>query len=256
MTSDPSRELFQNYLRQYQDGGAGRAQIQLEQIKAFRLDRLPRWLDRIPRDAHILDAGCATGYMLSLLWESGYYNLFGVELSEQLAQIAKSLLPSDANVTVSDIRDFLVQTPAESFDVILFHHVLEHIPREHTITLLREFHRVLKPGGYLNIRVPNASSLLAGHHLFGDFTHIVYFNERSLLQVLEAANYDTSCIEFILHPPFLFWSWRHILRALLRHLNYVRWHLHRVLHKVVCALIDLYPPPKYFEWELDVLARK
>ncbi len=256
MTSDPSRKLFQNYLRHYQDGGADRAHVSVEQVRAFRLDRLPRWLDRIPNDAHILDAGCATGYLLNLLWETGYHNLSGIELSEQLAQTAKVSLPPNVTIAVSDIRDFLAQTPAETFDVILFHHVLEHIPREHTITLLREFHRCLKPGGYLSIKVPNACYLLAGHYLFGDFTHIVHFNERSMQQVLEAAGYDTACIEFIPHSPLLFWSWRHIGRTLLRCLNYIRWYVHRALHKAVCALIDLHPAPKYFEGELEVLARK
>ncbi|WP_169247070.1 methyltransferase domain-containing protein [Candidatus Competibacter phosphatis] len=151
---------------------------------------------------------------------------------------------------------FSPKLPQKLFDVILFHHVLEHIPREHTITLLREFHRCLKPGGYLNIRVPNASYLLAGHHLFGDFTHVVHFNERSMPQVLEAAGFDTRHLEFIHHPPLLFWSWQHMGRALLRFLNRMRWHLHSVLHKTVCALIELYPIPKCFEWELEVLARK
>lgn len=256
MNSDPSRELFQNYLQQYQAYGADRAHIPLEQVKTFHLDRLPRWLDRIPCDAHILDAGCATGYLLSLLWETGYQNLKGVELSEQLAKVAKNALPPNVAIIVSDIRDFLTQIPEETFDVILFHHVLEHIPREHTISLLHEFYRVLKPGGYLSIKVPNASFLLAGYHLFGDFTHIVCFNERSIPQVLEAAGYDRDRIEFIFHPPLLFWSWRRIDRVLLRCLNYIRWHLHRLLYKAFCVLADLYPSPKSFEWELDVLVRK
>jgi len=253
---DPSSELFQNYQRHYKDSGADGWQVPFEDVKALRLDRLPPWLDRIPLEARILDAGCAMGYLLSLFWHSGYRNLIGVELSEQLAGIARSTLPDAVPIVISDIRDYLAEVPDESFDLILFHHVLEHIPREHTISLLREFHRVLKPEGYLDIRVPNASYILAGNHLFCDFTHVVHFNERSMPQVLEAAGFDTHKIEFVQRPPLLYWSWRTPGHAFMRFLNRCRWHLHGVLHKLLCLMIDQHPVPKIFGAELEALVRR
>lgn len=253
---DPSHELFQNYHRHYQDSGAERWQVPYREVVELHLDRLPRWLDRIPKEARILDAGCATGYMLGLLWQSGYRNLVGVELSQQLASIARSILPNSVEIILTDIRSYLASAADASFDLILFHHVLEHIPREHTIPLLREFHRILKPGGYLNLKVPNASYLLAGNHLYGDFTHVVHFNERSMPQVLEAAGFSRDLIEFVLRPPRLFWSWRRPGRALLRLFNRLRWHLHSLLHKALCLLIDQYPVPKIFGAELETLAKR
>lgn len=253
---DPSKELFENYERKYKDGRADRRRVPYAVVKEFHLNRLPRWLDRIPQDARILDAGCATGYLLGLLRESGYRNLVGVELSEQLAAIARRNLPDEVALVNADVRDYLAQVPDQAFDLILFHHVLEHIPREHTIPLLREFYRVLKPGGYLNVKVPNASYLLAGYHMFDDFTHVVHFNERSIPQVLEAAGFRVTDIEFIQHPPLLFWSWRHPGRAFLRLLNRGRWYLHGLLHRVVCHLIELHPIPKVFEWEIEAFARR
>jgi SAM-dependent methyltransferase len=256
MTLDPSDELFQKYERHYLDSGAARWQVPIQEVKELHLDRLPRWLGRVDRHATILDAGCATGYLLSLLWDAGYQNLVGVDLSEELAARARQNLAESVAIEVSDIRDFLAQTADGSYDVILFHHVLEHISREYTIPLLREFYRCLRPGGYLNIKVPNASFLLAGNHCFGDFTHVVHFNERSLPQVLEAARFDTRKLEFILHPPRLYWSWRRPSRAFLRLLNRLRWHLHRASHKALCALIDQHPVPKVFEAELEALAQR
>jgi len=253
---DPSETLFENYERHYKDSGADRWQVPYREVKEFHLDRLPRWLDRISQEARILDAGCATGYLLGLLWESGYRNLVGVELSEQLAATARRNLPGEIAIVNADVRDYLAQVPDQSFDVILFHHVLEHIPREHTISLLREFYRVLKPGGYLNLKVPNASYLLAGNHLFGDFTHVVHFNERSMPQVLEAAGFCVADIEFIQRPPILFWSWRHPGRAFLRLLNRARWHLHGLLHRLKCLLIDQHPVPQIFTAELETLVRR
>jgi SAM-dependent methyltransferase len=253
---DPSEELFQQYLRQYTDNDAEFRRVGYEEVQALRLDRLPTWLDRIPKGARILDAGCATGYLLGLLWHAGYHNLAGVEISRQLAEVAHHALPDAVEVAVADIRDYLAETPDESFDLILFHHVLEHIPREHTISLLREFRRVLKPGGYLNIKVPNAAYMLAGYHLFCDFTHVVHFNERSMPQVLEAAGFSTDAIEFVQRPPRLFWSWRRPSRALLRFLNRLRWHLHSLLHKSLCLVTGLHPVSRIFCWELETLVHR
>lgn len=84
--------------------------------------------------------------LLSLFYASRYQRLAGVELSKSLAEAArcgtakKWPLPMPTSET-------LAKTPDSSFDLILFHHVLEHIPREHTIQLLREFHRAAAPGG-------------------------------------------------------------------------------------------------------------
>jgi SAM-dependent methyltransferase len=256
VATDPSNHLFQNYLRHYQRNGAELGHITAAQISEYHLERAPRWLDRIPKDARILDAGCATGYLLGLLRDSGYHQLTGVDLSKELTQAAKQSLSADASIVNSDIQSFLAKTPDESFDVIIFHHVLEHIPRDQTINLLREFYRCLKPSGCLNIKVPNASCIVPGNHLFGDFTHIVYFNERSLVQVLEASGMKVDQLEFIPHPPVLFWSWRHPIRAFFRLLNRLRWHLHGTVHKALYILADQFPTPRIFEWEIEVLARK
>lgn len=253
---DPSEMLFQNYERYYKENVSDHGQVSYQEVKELHLDRLPRWLDRIPKDARILDAGCATGYLLGLLWESGYRNLIGVELSEQLAAAARRNLPDEIPIVNADVRDYLAQIAGQTFDVILFYHVLEHIPREHTIPLLSDFYRVIKLGGYLNIRVPNASHLLAGVDLFCDFTHVVHFNERSMSQVLEVAGFLVTNIEFLQRPPLIFWSWRHPGRALLRLLNLGRWHAHGLLYKLLCILFDQHPMPKVFGKELDTLARR
>jgi SAM-dependent methyltransferase len=60
--------------------------------------------------------------------------------------------------------------PDDHFDVVYHSHVLEHLPREGGAFLLRECHRVLRPGGVIRVVVPDLE-LLA----------------RSYLRALEAA---------------------------------------------------------------------
>lgn len=208
------------------------------------------------KQASILDAGCATGYLLGLLHECGYQNLTGVDISEQLLHEARRHLPEGVQLFQSDIGEFLAHTADGSFDVILFHHVLEHIPREHTVALLREFRRCLRDGGRLSLKVPNAACLLLGHTCYVDFTHVVHFNEFSLMQVLEQAGFSPERIEFILHPPVLYWSWRHPVRALFRLLNRVRWHLSAWVHCAAGVLFDTQPKLLCHEIELEALAIK
>ncbi len=252
--SDPSREIFDHYQAYYE--AKRLADEPLARVRALHLDRLPRWIDRIPRDARILDGGCATGYLLGLLRESGYTRLCGVDLSAELAEAARHRLAGQVTIHQSDIRDFLAGTADGSFDVILFHHVLEHVAREHTVALLREFRRCLAPGGYLSVKVPNALSLAAGYACFVDFTHVVHFNEKSLQQVMEAAGFSAGHCSLVLHPPQLFWSWRHAGRALLRVLNRMRWHVNNGVHRMLYRLVDVFPRPKVFEIEIELLARK
>jgi len=249
------KEVFNRYKKNYERRGKGHFRP-FEDVQNFHLDRLPRWIDRIDKNAYILDAGCATGYMLNLLHDAGYHKLTGVDISKELIEAANSKLPSEIKLHQTEIKSFLTKIPDQTFDVILFHHVIEHIPREEIIGLLREFKRCLTENGYLSIKTPNAACLLGSYHGFGDITHLVQFNELSLVQVLEQSGFSTSKIEFILHPPKIFWSKRHPLRSFLRILNRGRWHLNKLIHQLVCILLDLRPTVRVPEWELEILVQK
>lgn len=252
--TDPSHELLQNYDRHYsamEPKGRERLPLEIERIKR---DRLPVWIDEIPKTARILDAGCAQGHHLEALQRVGFTHLTGVELSEQLLSVARRRLPQ-AQLIQADLRAWLAEAPAEAFDVVFFHDVLEHLPREDTIPVLRGFYRLLAPGGRLSVRVPNMSCVVAPFHMAIDFTHVTHFTEFSLLQVLEAAGFDPAKVEFQSQAPRLFWSWRKPHRAFFRLLNRGRWHLNRWFHQVLYLLVDFVPPTQ-FDPNLIAMARK
>jgi hypothetical protein len=97
--------------------------------------------------------------------------------------------------------------PDESVDLIRASHVLEHFPHAQTIDVLREWVRVLKPGGVLKVAVPNFEWIartyiaglegddqpdypLAGYVMGGetderDFHHAI-FDEEGLREALES----------------------------------------------------------------------
>lgn len=81
--------------------------------------------------------------------------------------------------------------PDDSVDAIRAAHVMEHIPAgDPRITVMNEAHRVLRPGGVFEVRVPNALS--GTWHAFADPTHVSFWCIESFhyFDGLFAANAD------------------------------------------------------------------
>jgi predicted SAM-dependent methyltransferase len=68
--------------------------------------------------------------------------------------LSVDLVPVSASVVFMDVTKPL-PLPSDSFDAVQCEHVIEHIPYRAGQTMLREIHRVLRPGGTLRIATPN-----------------------------------------------------------------------------------------------------
>jgi SAM-dependent methyltransferase len=109
-------------------------------------ERLTRLL---PRDAVILDFGCGQGRLTGELIGLGYINVLGLDSSTEMIRIARQRVP-DAGFAENDGE----QLPCgdASLDAVLLFAVLTCIPADEAQkNLLREFKRVLRPGGLLLI---------------------------------------------------------------------------------------------------------
>jgi SAM-dependent methyltransferase len=74
------------------------------------------------------------------------------------------------------------------FDVVLASHVLEHIEAPHPA--LREFQRVLRPGGRLVLIVPNAEGYSGGYAPY----HMNYYSPTTVLQSVRVAGFTPQLI--------------------------------------------------------------
>ena len=70
---------------------------------------------------------------------------------------------------VGDVFSILPELPSESVDSVFSSHFFEHI--ENVGSLLKEIHRILKPGGLLEIAVPHFSN----PYFYSDPTHKTMF---------------------------------------------------------------------------------
>lgn len=103
---------------------------------------------------HILDVGCGRGSItmdLARLVPNG--KVLGVDINPSLIEAA-SKQAAERSITnidfkVMDAND-LSSLESESFDVIHEHQVLLYFPDQ--VEIVREFHRILKPGGMISLR--------------------------------------------------------------------------------------------------------
>lgn len=126
----------------------------LEKLDALSSDFYAKYLYNIGKYARnkkvkILDVGCGNGTVLNLLKESGYKNIYGVDVSGLFVANAKKKGLTNIfkyNGSKLPFQDF-------SFDIIGSFNVLEHTLEPEVY--LEDQTRKLKRGGFLIVACPN-----------------------------------------------------------------------------------------------------
>jgi dolichol-phosphate mannosyltransferase len=102
-----------------------------------------------PAGAQVLHAGCGSGQVDTEI--SGHVKITGLDISVNALKLFKKTNPASAILHGSILR---IPLPAQSVDGIYNLGVMEHFTEVEIGAILREFHRVLKPGGRLIIFWP------------------------------------------------------------------------------------------------------
>ena len=155
--------------------------------KGFRLratlqfDFVKKWIPlKGEKGKKILDVGCHAGSFLSLFKDRGWEvtgvdpnprssfgdKWYGIKIQQSLFQ--KNLFPE------------------KTFDAMLHSHALEHVPDPKGY--LAEFYRLLKPGGWLFIEVPNECR----ENVLNDkvIPHLYFFTPESLTRMAEDVGFE------------------------------------------------------------------
>ena len=114
-----------------------------------KLTAVRRWLDRLPPEARVLDAGCGEGVLVE----------------EYASRIHIEGL--DENYSSSNVRTgSVLALPYDNgtFDRAMCLDVLEHLKLEEQPKAFAELFRVLRPGGELLVSVPNLAHLQSRVH--------------------------------------------------------------------------------------------
>jgi SAM-dependent methyltransferase len=192
---------------EYQQAGSSKASAYLDYASEERQrrreaeHRYRRDLQPIlPSGSRVLEVGCATGSLLSVLRDAGNH-VFGVDLSATFAARARSSYGID--VEVCDFLDYGKAT--ERFDLIIMLGTISNLQdaEQH----LEHARRLLKPGGRLYFNTPVVDSLIA--RLYGtNFSMFApsvtnVFSRQGLREALSRAGFHLVAISTDRQMPTL-----------------------------------------------------
>lgn len=231
-------EIFDQYVE------VSFGKLEQDQKKLLQIEHnYGRFFSKYGKDAKVLDMGIGRGEMLTSFGKWGFSNHLGIDISSSTIAFCSKLGLNC--LFVENPAAWLAQRPGE-YSVICLLDVLEHIPKNETIDLLKVLKSALTDDGILIIQVPNMQANHSNLHMYQDFTHFAGFSEHSLNQVLRAAGFKS--VEFhgmenqiglpLLNYPrrfarFVIWTWTNLSRKIQGTLN------PRILHPVFYAVAGL-----------------
>ena len=131
-------------------------------------------LTAIGKTGRILEIGCGDGFVLSALRNMGYEQVFGIEPSREAVESADGSVKPSIRNTVLEPGLF----KPESFDLIAFFQVLDHIPDPNAF--LQQCSLLLKSGGYI----------VAFHHNVKGWSHSLLGERCPIIDVEHTHLYD------------------------------------------------------------------
>lgn len=188
----PHKEFFNKfYEMDYRELYRGNREIDLPKILKIQRLRSHEFSDFLKRncnlqDFHIFEIGCSYGGNLDTFKELGC-SVSGCDLDSYAISIAQQRHP----------KVFVSELPIKSHTkptIYILSHVLEHIPDP--IDFLRKIHSLMTRSDLLFVEVPGIASLLHGAYRgnllnYIHIGHVLEFNEKTLVNTLNFAGFDT-----------------------------------------------------------------
>lgn len=177
--------------------------IHFDSLHANNIDRLQ--LSMVPDNTHLLEIGCATGYMAEYLAKEKQCEVLAVEANDEQADAARA---RGITVITGSIDHPATQRSLDSytsqhgvFQVIFMSQVIEHI--SDPASVLRTLRNWLHPDGCLIISTCSIVhwkcrlQILLGKWEYQDYgifdrTHLRFFTIKSFAELLHECGYTTT----------------------------------------------------------------
>lgn len=136
---------------------------------------------------HVLDIGCGDGSFMKLLQEEGC-TVTGLDIDPDMVKIARE---RGLEVVEGDVLEYLSNTPQGTYDAVFSSNVIEHLPPETVVEMVKLSYNVLKPGGLLLLATPNPESIIVHlYEFWRDATHVRPYNRQLVEFILWEAGFE------------------------------------------------------------------
>jgi SAM-dependent methyltransferase len=183
----------ETYKRRFQPFGADNPIDKNPSVHRKRLKKIQKVVRFPPEETCLLDIGCNVGTFLQLAKKQGYLST-GVEPD---AKAVEAGLKSGLDIRCGYLHE--INLGDGLYDIVTLFEVVEHL--EDPSGLLKECHRILKPGGFLCMTTGNTRSwtvkFLKGKWDYFDLKlgHISFFNPSSVGTVAKRMGFEVVKIE-------------------------------------------------------------
>lgn len=174
------------------------------------------------KNKNVLNVGSWTGPYEILIYNIAK-QITSVDIEEKALRVLKKNLPR-----VQTVRAFShkLPFPDNTFDVVAFWDVIEHIPVGYELASIVEINRILKKDGYLFLATPSKnfwSCLLDPAYWLAGHRH---YTKSQLVGTLEDAGFKIERVDqvgsfFSSFYALSFYFFKHILRIKMPTINYV-----------------------------------
>lgn len=142
--TDPGKQGNKWALEEFFSTGVAEVEKDLARIRACAPGLTPR---------AALDFGCGAGRLTQALGRH-FERVTGVDISGFMVELAREHNREGKVAFIQNARPDLRIFPDHSFDLVYSRITLQHIAPRYTRRYLREFVRVLSPGGVLSVQIP------------------------------------------------------------------------------------------------------
>lgn len=148
-----------------------------------------------PERGSLLEIGCSMGFLLAKFREDGW-DVEGIEPNRGYCEFIGEYHGIKASPQLLEESNIA----ADSFDVVVMLHVIEHVPDP--LETMRDIQRVLKPGGTLILETPRYDSLMFKllRHRERSVScdgHIYFFTTDTLREMSKKAGFEVQFINYV-----------------------------------------------------------
>jgi SAM-dependent methyltransferase len=172
----------------------------------------------------LVDFGCGPGYLVEELLRQGF-TCKAIDVSAQAVDHVQGRFAGWPGFLGASVGSFdWLPLQEDEVGAIFLVEVLEHLSQKAAATACAEFRRVLQPGGYLIVTVPNEEDLQANSVacpdcgcVFHRMQHVQSFSSESLSTWLRGVGFEPIFVAS-LHLKYFTGNWMSRPVGILRHL--------------------------------------